>query len=1066
MSDIRQTPACNRDQTLTCSIHDTTHSSHSRRASNPQPSPYYCPLNTTRPRSGSWTAAYQESKPKGFLSKLMQKRPTTPDSRLATSPSTISISKATSTTSSYRKRPSFPADMSPPFIEAHRSTPYPPLSKYNTYAQSKRLQPLVTKKKKTSRTLGRFLKMLGKASNQTDEEPTKDRSICTSEAIRYYSDSPRAGTMSSTDDFELEYRKSSETLKVKSLRRSLSFDSHRRSLSCLTTSDFSSSIAKNTHPRVVDAVPETGVTNSGEGKNKEICNDDEDNNDEEDDDEDDEYEDDDDDEGTERVDLFPDSTINPKEAQDSTIVGEKLSKRLSGGHYGSAGGLIMSTLPLLIHQSEDDDIPRHNSWSHNTPESTGCTEISESDSLVLVTPPTCEQEPFGVADDPVETFVDSTKTTFTPDQSLAVVVEEEECDAACYARRIWEEDETVYTDLDHVAEWIGNGKPLSRDILISYMSYFDFSRMKVDDAFRKFCGKLHLKAEAQQIDRILEQFAARYWECNPDSLYGSPDIIHAIVYSILLLNTDLHVAQGERKKMSRSAFVRNTMSAVRAQYSNESLGDDCLLTDEHKTSSITFQSADRVCSHELKRTPSSRSSCSTQSCRLPALSLDLSPPHIYSFGSKAWHQEIETSLKQIYTSIRARQILHPASKCDLSANPGSQHSRRRSLQITGSRVGAFKRSVGTMIWKAARESMFVSETAEFDHLGSVSIPTSPKSTTSSTLRQRRRSVSSFKSSLSHGSHLTHTNSPATYQAVTPLPQHSETSTTYTNGVPYYKEGLIVRKHLLERADHKAKHREWKECFIVVDRGEIRMYKLDHSPTEQNRKSMIRSSIMLSRVSLAESFLQEDPENVIGGADWLSNAQMVGEIDLKHTLSNALPSGYSRQRPHAFALQQPNGGVYLFQVGSAEQVLEWVSTCNYWAARESKEPLTGGVSNIEYGWGTCLDQPGPVAISEWQPPVPPMVNSAMDEASQLAALHKHVKELNEELDQHRDIKRKMEHRFPSKNGGRAMTNWENKSQYLLHEIIKYQNYCDAIEKSLALQDKAVQEKDKLDSPLPL
>lgn len=40
--------------------------------------------------------------------------------------------------------------------------------------------------------------------------------------------------------------------------------------------------------------------------------------------------------------------------------------------------------------------------------------------------------------------------------------------------------------------------------------------------------------------------------------------------------------------------------------------------------------------------------------------------------------------------------------------------------------------------------------------------------------------------------------------------------------------------------------------------------------------------------------------------------------------------------------------------------------------------------------------------------------------------------------------------------RAMANWENKSQYLLHETIKYQNYCDAIERSLALQDEALQQ----------
>lgn len=147
--------------------------------------------------------------------------------------------------------------------------------------------------------------------------------------------------------------------------------------------------------------------------------------------------------------------------------------------------------------------------------------------------------------------------------------------------------------------------------------------------------------------------------------------------------------------------------------------------------------------------------------------------------------------------------------------------------------------------------------------------------------------------------------------------------------------------------------------------------------------------------------------------------MVGQIDLKHTLSNTLPSGYSRHRPHAFALQQPNGGVYLFQGGSAEQVLEWVSTCNYWAARESKEPLSGGVSNLEYGWGACLEDVQeeedeqenklypPVQVQEWLPPMPPSVASYLEETAQLEVLHRHVKELNQELDKHRDIKRKME-----------------------------------------------------------
>ncbi len=42
-------------------------------------------------------------------------------------------------------------------------------------------------------------------------------------------------------------------------------------------------------------------------------------------------------------------------------------------------------------------------------------------------------------------------------------------------------------------------------------------------------------------------------------------MVYAVVYSLLLLNTDLHVAQGKHVRMTRSEFVRNTMSTVLEQ---------------------------------------------------------------------------------------------------------------------------------------------------------------------------------------------------------------------------------------------------------------------------------------------------------------------------------------------------------------------------------------------------------------------------------------------------------------------------------------------------------------------
>lgn len=130
------------------------------------------------------------------------------------------------------------------------------------------------------------------------------------------------------------------------------------------------------------------------------------------------------------------------------------------------------------------------------------------------------------------------------------------------------------------------------------------------------------------------------------------------------------------------------------------------------------------------------------------------------------------------------------------------------------------------------------------------------------------------------------------------------------------------------------------------------------------------------------------------------------------MANALPApGYNRQRPFVFALQLPNGGVNLFQVNSSEEANEWVDICNYWAARQSKASLAQGVINMEYGWSDrVLDSDTPadsVNLYEWTPPIPSMTVSQLDEISQLNDLRKHLDELNEELEEHCILDKKIE-----------------------------------------------------------
>lgn len=72
----------------------------------------------------------------------------------------------------------------------------------------------------------------------------------------------------------------------------------------------------------------------------------------------------------------------------------------------------------------------------------------------------------------------------------------------------------------------------------------------------------------------------------------------------------------------------------------------------------------------------------------------------------------------------------------------------------------------------------------------------------------------------------------------------------------------MRKHLLENASHKAKHREWRECFLEVGLdGELRMYALQQ-PQQLGDKSLFRHSSAvtfnqmsekMSKTSISSSF---------------------------------------------------------------------------------------------------------------------------------------------------------------------------------------------------------------------
>lgn len=253
------------------------------------------------------------------------------------------------------------------------------------------------------------------------------------------------------------------------------------------------------------------------------------------------------------------------------------------------------------------------------------------------------------------------------------------------------------------------------------------------------------------------------------------------------------------------------------------------------------------------------------------------------------------------------------------------------------------------------------------------------------------------------------------------------------GAPWAKEGIVKHKHHLESLEKKAKDRNWNETFAVIEKGYMSLFSFSSKSMRRQAKG--------KPISGAGS--------VVGGGNWQENAESLGSFLLRQTIASALPSpGYSKARPHVWALSLPTGAVHLFQVGTPEIVREFVSTANYWSARLSNHPLVGGISNIEYGWSDAIintalvsainettrpstshtrrpsvqsslrasiDQgtgvrarlPGDkIHITDWTPPTQSMRASNLMEQDQLNTLVAYVKGIEDELQKHNQLRNPM------------------------------------------------------------
>lgn len=459
----------------------------------------------------------------------------------------------------------------------------------------------------------------------------------------------------------------------------------------------------------------------------------------------------------------------------------------------------------------------------------------------------------------------------------------------------------------------------------------------------------------------------------------------------MLLNTDLHVADIEQK-MTRSQFIKNTMTTIKQAVGNSGAdaferptilpGKGQNLQADGDTGTSVEQSRPSGFRASFMPPPRPESALGTSSntnnegcgplVRAP-----------FDGSMRAWEGQVEIVLKDIYNSIRDERLplfgaesaptqhsggglsvmgMLKRSPSVLSKAPSEGASSLRGRIAENPRASASRWTSKSRSRQRGFGNGFNSSRTSFEDGSSIWSPTESSATWSRYSLGRTHasmSMDSFGSGHPRGDYQQSIGfANALSQAIiredndlyptdsagdeVKAAQLLEDESLELAGPPWVKEGMVVHKHHLDGIDKKAKDRAWTEVFAVIQKGQMSLFSFTPNKSLRHKKSRLAGGTA-SKNKL-----------VVGGGNWQDNATNLGTFALKQTLASTLPPpGYSKGRPHVWALSLPTGAVHLFQVGTPEISIEFVNAANYWSARLSTHPLVGGISNVEYGWSEAI-----------------------------------------------------------------------------------------------------------------
>lgn len=90
-----------------------------------------------------------------------------------------------------------------------------------------------------------------------------------------------------------------------------------------------------------------------------------------------------------------------------------------------------------------------------------------------------------------------------------------------------------------IGDYLGERNEFNERVLRAFVELHDFTDLILVQALRQFLWSFRLPGEAQKIDRMMECFAQRYCQLNPN-IFTNTDTCYVLSFSIIMLNTSLH----------------------------------------------------------------------------------------------------------------------------------------------------------------------------------------------------------------------------------------------------------------------------------------------------------------------------------------------------------------------------------------------------------------------------------------------------------------------------------------------------------------------------------------------